>query len=103
MLGMVWKERIYIDTALPFGLRSAPKIFNSVADALEWVMRARGVRNVAHYLDDYIVMGSPRSTECAEDLEKALTVNWKFQWHPTSVWDHLHVSPSWASRLIQWY
>ena len=71
---MVWKERIYIDTTLPFGLRSAPKIFNSVADALEWVMRTRGVGNVAHYLDDYIVMGSPRSTECAEDLEKALTV-----------------------------
>lgn len=38
LLGMVWKEGIYIDTTLPFGLRSAPKIFNSVADALEWVM-----------------------------------------------------------------
>ena len=74
LLGMVWKGSIYVDTTLPFGLRSAPKIFNSVADALEWVMRARGVRNVAHYLDDYILMGSPRSTECAEDLEKALTV-----------------------------
>ena len=34
LLGMVWKGRIYIDTTLPFGLRSAPKIFNSVADAL---------------------------------------------------------------------
>ena len=45
-----------------------------MADALEWVMRTRGVRNVAHYLDDYILMDSPRSTECAEDLEKALTV-----------------------------
>ena len=70
LLGMVWKGRIYIDTTLLFGLRFAPKIFNSVADALEWVMQARGVRNVAHYLDDY----SPRSMECAEDLEKALTV-----------------------------
>ena len=56
LLGMVWKGRIYVYTTLSFGLRSAPKIFNSVAD---WVIRARGVRNVAHYLDDYIIMGSP--------------------------------------------
>ena len=26
LLGMVWKGSIYIDTTLPFGLRSAPKI-----------------------------------------------------------------------------
>ena len=83
---MVWKGRIYIDTTVLFGLRSAPKIFNSVADALEWVMRARGVHNVAHYLNDCIIMGSPRSMECAEDLEKALTVCREFLWHPTSVW-----------------
>ena len=74
LLGMIWKGCIYIDTALPFGLRSAPKIFNSIADGLEWVMKARGVRNVSHYLDDYIIMGSPKSTECGKDLEKALAV-----------------------------
>ena len=27
---------VYIDTRLLFGLRSAPKIFTAVADALEW-------------------------------------------------------------------
>ena len=39
-LGMRWDGKIYIDGMLPFGLRSAPKIFNSVADAVwqekEW-------------------------------------------------------------------
>ena len=70
----LWKGCIYIDTVLPFGLRSAPKIFNSIADGLEWVMKARGVHNVFHYLDDYIIMGSPKSTECGKDLEKALAV-----------------------------
>ena len=34
-------------------------------------MKARGVHNVSHYLDDYIIMGSPKSTECGKDLEKA--------------------------------
>ena len=27
LLGMQWKDGIYIDTTLPFGLRSTPKIF----------------------------------------------------------------------------
>ena len=36
LLGMRWKGMVYIDTRLLFGLRSAPKIFTAVADALEW-------------------------------------------------------------------
>ena len=28
LLGMQWKGGIYVDTVLPFGLRSAPKIYN---------------------------------------------------------------------------
>ena len=31
---MVWDSKLYIDTVLPFGLRSAPKIFNAIADAM---------------------------------------------------------------------
>ena len=31
-----WDGNIYIDSMLPFGLCSAPKIFNAVADALHW-------------------------------------------------------------------
>ena len=27
LLGMEWQGQVYVDTALPFGLRSAPKIF----------------------------------------------------------------------------
>ena len=43
LLGMVWQDQLYIDTALPFGLRSAPKIFTAVADALEWVLLQAGL------------------------------------------------------------
>ena len=32
LLGMRWREKTYIDSALPFGLRSAPKVFTAVAD-----------------------------------------------------------------------
>ena len=44
LLGMKWKGLLYIDQTLSFGLRSAPKIFNSVADALEGIVRARGAK-----------------------------------------------------------
>ena len=35
-LGMQWNNAVYVDGMLPFGLRSAPKIFNALADGLEW-------------------------------------------------------------------
>ena len=54
LLGMSWKGGIYVDTALPFGLRSTPKIFNAVADTLEWILQQHGVSQLWCYLDDYI-------------------------------------------------
>jgi len=68
LLGMYWKGQVFIDTVLPFGLRSAPKIFNSVADALEWVIRSAGVAEICHYLDDFLVAGAPGTPGCSEAL-----------------------------------
>ena len=45
--GLTWCGNIYVDKMLPFGLRSAPKIFT--ADALEWCIREQGISFVAHY------------------------------------------------------
>ena len=42
LLGIQWKGKTYVDTCLPFSLRSAPKLFNAVADALEWVIVNEG-------------------------------------------------------------
>ena len=61
---MEWEGQIYIDPMLPFGLRSAPKLFNAVADALEWHLKQRGIRHVFHYLDDFIVVARPASPDC---------------------------------------
>ena len=65
---MEWKGRLYVDPMLPFGLRSAPKIFNALADGLEWHLRDQGISNIFHYLDDFIVVAPPDSRECAEAL-----------------------------------
>lgn len=73
LLGMSWKEQLYVDTALPFGLRSAPKIFSSVADALQWILASQGVSSL-HYLDDFIIFGPPDSQKCQLALEKALQI-----------------------------
>ena len=58
-----------MDAKLPFGLRSAPKIFTALADALEWCMAKEGVQAVYHYLDDFVVLGPPSSETCAEHLQ----------------------------------
>ena len=74
LMGMLWEGSLFIDTALPFGLRSAPKIFTAVADAVEWIVRQEGVDFTIHYLDDYLVVGAPASQECAEALSTLLGV-----------------------------
>ena len=74
LLGMRWKDEVYIDMVLPFGLRSAPKVFNAIADALEWIMWRNGVENSLHYLDDFLLIGKPQSGECDAALQLALSV-----------------------------
>ncbi len=72
LLGMCWQGRVFLDKTLPFGLRSAPKVFNAVADALEWVARNRGVEFMTHYLDDFTVLGPASSDTCAYGLATLL-------------------------------
>ena len=39
LLAMKWRDKLYIDGCLPFGLRSAPKLFNILADLLSSAAR----------------------------------------------------------------
>ena len=48
-----------IRSFLPFGLRSAPIIFNVVANGLEFTIRKNGVNEVGHCQDDFVVLGPP--------------------------------------------
>ena len=74
LLGIRWQDKVYLDSALPFGLRSAPKLFSVVADALAWAMFARGVSYLLHYLDDFMALGPAGSSECQIALDTALAV-----------------------------
>ena len=71
---MTWGDVVYIDTVLPHGLQSAPKLFNAVA---EWVLRASGISYVFHYLDNFLLLDPPHSPKCAQDLSSTLgCVDW---------------------------
>ena len=52
LLGVYWEGSLYVDKVLPFGLRSAPKIFSALADALQWILHRNGISKGLHYLDD---------------------------------------------------
>lgn len=62
LLGIQWMGKVYCDGRLPFSLRSSAKLFNAV------IIRERGVHHIAHYLDDFVVLGGPASSECADSL-----------------------------------
>ena len=68
LLGIRWRENTYIDRALPFGLRSAPKIFNAITDLIAWVLTCQGVQFQLHYLDDFLLLDSPNSQQGREFL-----------------------------------
>ena len=82
LLGMKWQGNYmyFVDRALPFGRRSAPFIFSSMADLLEWILRHNyGLNFLSHYLDDFYTMGPPNSPACQNNLDTCL---WLFRvWH----------------------
>ena len=75
LLGLKWRDAYYIDLALPFGLRSAPAIFNSVAELVEWILvHNYGIEDLLHYLDDFILAAPANSVVCASNLQVAVAV-----------------------------
>ena len=74
LLGMMWVERVYVNAVLRFGLRSAPKIFTALADAIEWIAKSQGVQHLWHYSDEFIICGEPDSVQCHLDLESLMAI-----------------------------
>ena len=74
LLGVKWAGEVFVDGALLFELRSAPKLFTAVADALLWVMGAHGLETGMHYLDDFLLLGPQGSEKCGRSLHLCLDV-----------------------------
>ena len=66
LLGFHWEGAYYAEQFLPFGLRTAPYIFNLFAEVFHWVLnhelqkKGRPV-HIIHYLDDFLLVLPPGS------------------------------------------
>ena len=75
LLGMKWSGKFYVDLALPFGLHSAPYIFNSVADLVQWILvNNYKIPDLLHYLEDFITVGPPDTPLWPQYLQTAFNV-----------------------------
>ena len=75
LLGMQWRGKFYIDTFLPFGLRSAPFLFNQLSTAIHWILQHKySIHHLLHYLDDFFTAGAPASQECSNNLSAMLSL-----------------------------
>ena len=63
-----------MDQSLPFGLRSAPKLFTAVADAMTWALFSAAKEFLLHYLDDFLFVGRPMSQKASKAKEIATAV-----------------------------
>ena len=59
LLGICLQGNTFVDQALPFGLRSAPKLFTALADAIGWALVQRDIPLLIHYLDDFLFFIPP--------------------------------------------
>ena len=78
LLGMYWEGKYYYDKVLPFGLRSAPFLFNQLSDALEWILLHKSqISFVCHILDDFLIIEpkadtTPFDSACQHNLSSML-------------------------------
>ena len=57
LLGFMWKGIYYKERCLPFGLGTAPFLFNLFAEAFHWILQSHlHIKFILHYLDDFIFM-----------------------------------------------
>ena len=73
LLGTTWQTNsgqvlYYVDTRLPFGLRSSAKQFDLFAKGLQYIMHNIGVTRSLQYLDDYFSVSPKGSDECKNNL-----------------------------------
>jgi hypothetical protein len=54
ILGFSWNREYYKEACLPFGLATAPFLFNLFAEGFHWILESWLQWNVFHYLDDFI-------------------------------------------------
>ncbi|CAM4460001.1 unnamed protein product [Leuciscus chuanchicus] len=72
--GIFWKGAYYFSVCLTFGCRSSPKIFDSLSEALCWILiNNHRLPYVLHLLDDFLII-TPTSAPPHSGLSTLVTV-----------------------------
>ena len=71
LLGMMWNGNLFINCALSFGLRYAPRIFSAIVEVLEWREKFEGIPNI---LDDFLTISPLSSGERSRHLYTLLAL-----------------------------
>ena len=74
LLGFQWNNKFYQEAALPFGLSTAPFIFNLFSEALHWILQSwLDIPLLRHLLDDfiYVIPLGEGSLTTAQRLDEA--------------------------------
>ena len=72
LLAIRWGSTTYLDTALLFGLCSAPKLFTAMANGHAWCMVCEGISHFLHYLDDFFFCPPRQARDCGQSLSVAV-------------------------------
>ena len=69
LLGFKWRNMYYYDRCLPFGISLAPKLYETISTAIQWILVHKfSVPAVSHVLDDYIFFGPAHDDICLISL-----------------------------------
>ena len=72
LLGIHWMDMYFVDTRLPFGLRSSPSIFNSFADTVHWILQNNyALCDFTHYSDDFLFAHGPSLQKANIEIQTA--------------------------------
>jgi hypothetical protein len=56
LFGFEWEGKYYVDKQLCFGLNTAPWVFTQFTEAVVWIAKQRGIKNIVGYIDDFLIV-----------------------------------------------
>ncbi|KAL0152549.1 hypothetical protein M9458_052272, partial [Cirrhinus mrigala] len=69
LFGIRWKNKFYFAVHLTFGCRSSPKIFDTLSEAICWILSNNyNIPYLIHLLDDFLIISPPDSVPAAHLL-----------------------------------
>ncbi|KAI2650053.1 Pro-Pol polyprotein [Labeo rohita] len=69
LFGIRWKNKFYFAVRLTFSCRSSPKIFDTLSEAICWILSNNyNIPYLIHLLDDFLIVSPPDSVPAAHLL-----------------------------------